>query len=562
MAQMMQLRRREIIVLVLALAWLSGFFGFVWHSFLDDAYIGFTCIRNCIEGNGLVFNAGERVEGVTNVGWLLVLLPLSRAVPIPLAAKLASYVLLAATVVLTFFTARILRDGEPDSVPAMVVFCTVTSFDLLYFSFSGMETSLLAFLLCLALLLAFARRYLAVTLVMAFAFAVRPETLPVAPVWLALCGLSRAAPWRRVALYALVFVVAIALLEAGRFLYFGQLLPNTFTAKPGSLATLYKGIRTGENIAAPFSSVAAILLMAVGGRLLFGRGRDAVIWLLCCIVGVGLLFAAYAMPDWTHRGRYFAPYVPAAFILLIAGGARLLELTRLSAPARRIVLLGASSALVLAGVFDAVSLLRPQVQDEYPWFVMNSQQLVPAARWISRNTPGDARIAARRIGCLAFYGRRYVFDWRFGLTDPAVAQIVRRRRHPVDSPADTALGEVWQHRDIDYLLEDDISLPAPSDQTEPRGFPAWQTGPASFRIQGRRYSPIKSFRINDSRSWVLCARVDSTLDLLPGRQASAGEGEVPFAESGNFTPGEWRPPAISRNAGRPGDSQQFDFPRR
>src|SRR5512144_1358529 len=37
----------------------------------DDAYISFRYVRNFVEGRGLVFNAGERVEGYTNFLWVL-----------------------------------------------------------------------------------------------------------------------------------------------------------------------------------------------------------------------------------------------------------------------------------------------------------------------------------------------------------------------------------------------------------------------------------------------------------------------------------------------------------
>src|SRR5580765_7051222 len=39
----------------------------------DDAFISFRYIRNFVEGNGLVFNIGERVEGYTNLLWVLLL---------------------------------------------------------------------------------------------------------------------------------------------------------------------------------------------------------------------------------------------------------------------------------------------------------------------------------------------------------------------------------------------------------------------------------------------------------------------------------------------------------
>jgi arabinofuranosyltransferase len=40
----------------------------------DDAYITFRYVLNFIDGNGLVFNAGERVEGYTNFLWLILLI--------------------------------------------------------------------------------------------------------------------------------------------------------------------------------------------------------------------------------------------------------------------------------------------------------------------------------------------------------------------------------------------------------------------------------------------------------------------------------------------------------
>ena len=37
----------------------------------DDAFISFRYARNLLEGHGLVFNPGERVEGYTNFLWVL-----------------------------------------------------------------------------------------------------------------------------------------------------------------------------------------------------------------------------------------------------------------------------------------------------------------------------------------------------------------------------------------------------------------------------------------------------------------------------------------------------------
>ncbi|HXF48671.1 MAG TPA: hypothetical protein VNL73_04495, partial [Verrucomicrobiae bacterium] len=39
----------------------------------DDAFISFRYIRNFLDGHGLVFNVGERVEGYTNFFWIMLL---------------------------------------------------------------------------------------------------------------------------------------------------------------------------------------------------------------------------------------------------------------------------------------------------------------------------------------------------------------------------------------------------------------------------------------------------------------------------------------------------------
>ena len=44
----------------------------------DDAFISFGYVQNFVDGHGLVFNIGERVEGYTNLLWVLILSALVR----------------------------------------------------------------------------------------------------------------------------------------------------------------------------------------------------------------------------------------------------------------------------------------------------------------------------------------------------------------------------------------------------------------------------------------------------------------------------------------------------
>ena len=66
--------KRGTFVWVLAFAALCAFFWVTsgWMSeFTDDAFISFRYARHLIDGQGLVYNPGERVEGFSNLLWVL-----------------------------------------------------------------------------------------------------------------------------------------------------------------------------------------------------------------------------------------------------------------------------------------------------------------------------------------------------------------------------------------------------------------------------------------------------------------------------------------------------------
>ncbi|HXF48251.1 MAG TPA: hypothetical protein VNL73_02350, partial [Verrucomicrobiae bacterium] len=63
--------RFGIICFLLSLLLVFQFLGF--NLLQDDAFISFRYIRNFLDGHGLVFNVGERVEGYTNFFWIMLL---------------------------------------------------------------------------------------------------------------------------------------------------------------------------------------------------------------------------------------------------------------------------------------------------------------------------------------------------------------------------------------------------------------------------------------------------------------------------------------------------------
>jgi hypothetical protein len=113
--------------------------------------------------------------------------------------------------------------------------------------------------------------------------------------------------------------------------------------------------------------------------------------------------------------------------------------------------------------------------------------------------PAGATIATRRIGAVAYYSQRPVFDYSYGLTDVAVARLVARHGGRFETPTDPALAQVWLSRRPEYLLEDGLIMDYILDQsggTRQR-----------FLIHGLPYRVIREFPLGRDGRWILAQRM-------------------------------------------------------
>jgi arabinofuranosyltransferase len=216
---------------------------FVWENRtlvpqIDDAYISFRYARNLVEGQGLVFNPGERVEGFTNLSWtLLIAAALRLGLQAEPAAHLLGLLCGAASLLLTWMLARVdLPPGRAHPCLAgaapWLVLCTV-AFPL--WSVSGMETPLFAATVAWALLGYLRGRMLWCTIALAAATLTRPEGALAAAVLLGAFALRGKAVSGRTALPAAAYALFLLALTAFRLVYYGAPLPNTFYAKVGGI---------------------------------------------------------------------------------------------------------------------------------------------------------------------------------------------------------------------------------------------------------------------------------------------------------------------------------------
>lgn len=474
------------------------------NAYIDDAFIGFRCVKNLLNGHGFVFNPNERVEGVTNIGWLFVLCLPSLFLPPELVAKILSIVLVLATLWLSFLVFNRIVNKKHGSFALFIPLLISSHFDYVFFSFSGMETALLAFCLMLILYLAVSNRSRClIILLCAFCFLLHPECIIIYPLVLIFQLLSQPQEFKRYRYPFVLFILSISVISLLRLSYYGDLLPNTFWAKPpaplGQVMRLFseRGF-SSTNISAPFSDT-FILFCILFAFLTQVKRNESFGFYGIAIFLAGFLFAIYAPADWTGTGRYFAPFIPVAVIYT---GIGLLELiNRLTASQntktilKGLLSIGFMGYIIING-FKVFAYFQPANLANYPNYVMVSDKLIPPAEWIKKNLPDEAVIASRRIGALGYHSEKYIFEYTFGLTDRDIARMLRKNGRPFQSPADTMLQEIWHHRNPDYVLEDNNIIDPLIHDLEN----------GALQIHGITYRIVKRFPINRTTDWVLCKK--------------------------------------------------------
>src|SRR5690606_31853373 len=107
----------------------------------DDAFITYRYARNLARGEGLVFNAGEEVEGYTNFLWtLLHVVPERFGWSSPVFSQVVGIALMVATVAVTLRLARRLFGSEGFAL--LVALVLLGNMTFLAYATGGLETML------------------------------------------------------------------------------------------------------------------------------------------------------------------------------------------------------------------------------------------------------------------------------------------------------------------------------------------------------------------------------------------------------------------------------------
>lgn len=402
---------------------------FNWTN--DDAFISYRYTENLCDGQGLVFNSGEKVEGYSNFLWIILLAPFNLLGLSPLwLSKTISFCI---TLLLIFLMYRTALDFGLDEFTSCLCALTLSfSSSLAYFSMSGLETVFYGFLLLLCVFLneTYEKEpnekplFILYGVLLAVALT-RPEGLLFLLISSAYHLLKKIITLKGIRLIKILkiqilFFSIYSFFIFLRYRYYSDILPNTFYAKP-------KGTFVEQGYSAFFINFTnallsgSFLLIPVLFLLVKKKSFSKYLYPLLFCIGQ-LIFMTYA-GDWMALGRFFLPVLPLILILFFS----LLSILKSNHQkanlnlVRKFLYIMAIVALAGLNLFQTYKTLANK--DIYPYLVMNSSRLIRVGKWLKQNFPPETVITLRRQGAIPYYSKMKSIDI-LGLTEREIAKTI------------------------------------------------------------------------------------------------------------------------------------------
>ncbi len=259
----------------------------------DDAYITFRYVANYLNGDGLVFNIGERIEGFTNFGWTIYLILWgSLGFDYIAMAAYSGLIFGGLSLFLIFVIARDLFGPDDKWFSLLALFLVAVNFSFAYWSPAGLETAAFTFLTLLSIRLYLKRNWL-LAATLALAVWVRPEGALLAIIFVFVEALlEKRLPKFAITAGAIAFVISIPFLIF-KVTYYGSILPNPFYAKTG------------------FDSVQLMSGLEYAGRFFLDYG----------FLGIGFLITAINLKKLSYSVKvlWLFSFVYILYIILVGG---------------------------------------------------------------------------------------------------------------------------------------------------------------------------------------------------------------------------------------------------
>lgn len=467
--------RPALAALIAAAAAFAVFRAFQLAWVCDDSFISFRYADNLVRGLGLVYNAGEYVEGYTNLLWTLMIAAAIRLGANPIRASevlgIGCYVVLAA-ILAAHARRRAAAPGAPLLPLALLLLLVMNDFHV--WATGGLETMLFTLLVTAGSLATQAVSgpggAVATGVLFGLAICTRPDGVVFAATGVAaLLVVPAHVPLRRRAAHAVAAAAAVAVLVAAlaafKLSYYGELLPTAFYSKSASAAYYSQGaVYLGLFLAKNWFLVPLLLAAVVVGR---GGARSASWTAGACLLGAALLFVLYVVRsggDFMFARRL----IPAVPLVLLALEDRLNAIAdaRLRAA---VFALAVAAALLPYPVYDDARPRIAGIADErrfYPARAIDLRRLQAEA--VSGTLAGtEPRIVLQGGMCsFGYFSRLPYLVEMTGLTQYSLARLPLRERGRVGH--EKMPDDRWYTENrIHFILSHDFP-PIPVADAKPR----------------------------------------------------------------------------------------------
>ena len=392
------LRLAGIVLLVGTLAFMAR------SAFIDDALIYARYIRNAVHGLGLVYNPGERFNGLTSPLYSYLVL---------LVAKLAGGHVLAASAAVSavaFLAACVLAETL---VPFAGLLLAGTGY---FYALVGMETTLFLCMLLLNFKLLEQHRYHWLPASIVLLILTRFEGAALVPPLLFELHERRRWPSWRAYVPAVVITVGYLLLNHH---WYGAFLPSSANAKLGQGRAGYWGhwpfafyksmYQLKPHFLPTVYIVAGVALLVIPGLRRLARTSLVRIGLPFLLI----LLAFYTLFNIPGYVWYYAPFICLAMVYACAG-----------IRARPVWQIVAATLILFSAATALIRYHTAQPGSDQP----ATRGYRAIAHWIDANGGAHPRLEAAEIGNLGWFCQRCVVIDILGLTYPKNADHIAHRQ--------------------------------------------------------------------------------------------------------------------------------------
>ncbi len=444
---------RHIIIFVLIIIFALSLQILVFNHISDDAFISFKYAHNLAKGKGLVFNPGEKVEGFSNILWIIILFIIEKLKfsqgPFGLLfpAKITGMIIGLLSVGFAYDLGKILSmefNIKNPHIPFILPALLASALPFHFWAVSGLETPLVVLLLTLFLIKSY-QAYFAPPgnkthieiwppLLIFLISLLRPEgpilTIPLLIILIRKKDsvFNRFSPL--IFFLALPYLVLIIL----RYIYYHDLLPNIFYTKAmGGVCQLLDGIRyflIGIKNISPF-----IVTLTIVPFLFFEfKGYYAY------IVWTGITYSIFILlvgGDFMIMSRFFVHIMPVIYSLTMLSIATIINLARVSIRNQNLLFQKIIIFLIVTLFFVIPPLFlyyKDLAKYGRQWTAPIQEFSTPyeeVITYIKSIKPKKTLVAVEQLGYFGYYTDWHIVDLQ-GLIDPWISHLPGKLHHKYD----------------------------------------------------------------------------------------------------------------------------------